>query len=375
MKFSKLLSLFGILSVFFLLSISISAQVTRGTMVIADKMVDCSKGAGKGKCMLVSDDNSKTWRYFYDHIEKFKFRENYTQKIEVTMMANSNPAADQSSQKFINDKTLSVRRTNGQSARVAMNYLENQDSNNNSGNGDGSNTDSPSLTGTVWMLDQLNGKALIDSGPTLVLDGKNNSFSAKVCNTINGDYSTFSGNRIRFSTNVTTRMACVDSLMKLEADFQTALNSVTSYQINGIRLSLLDGNRVVMVFHSADASSTKNPGNTNLEENRWYMTDIMGITIKPGSNIPYIYFDPKEKKVSGFSGCNNFNGTYSVDDDTIEIKSMAINQRTCADPHLSSIERVLSTIFHHPVQYKMSNGVLTLYQNGNEVLRFASRAR
>lgn len=46
---------------------------------------------------------------------------------------------------------------------------------------------------------------------------------------------------------------------------------------------------------------------------RWDLVEIMGKPVDATSGrVPWISFEPKEKRVHGVSGCNRFNGTYKI---------------------------------------------------------------
>jgi heat shock protein HslJ len=64
----------------------------------------------------------------------------------------------------------------------------------------------------IWIIESLNGKAIQSSGS--ITFGKN-TFSAKLCNTINGQYGTLAGT-LMLRKVMSTRMYCDSDIMKVE---------------------------------------------------------------------------------------------------------------------------------------------------------------
>lgn len=61
---------------------------------------------------------------------------------------------------------------------------------------------------------------------------------------------------------------------------------------------------------------------------RWRVTSIGGVAIAAGSSAPWVNFD-ESGAVSGFTGCNNFSGTYSVSDQRLSFGPLATTRRAC----------------------------------------------
>lgn len=58
------------------------------------------------------------------------------------------------------------------------------------------------------------------------------------------------------------------------------------------------------------------------------------VTILDKNNIPHdltIEFDEAEKKISGFSGCNSYFGSYSVNNDSLKIGPLASTRKYCEE--------------------------------------------
>ena len=101
------------------------------------------------------------------------------------------------------------------------------------------------LGGTEWMLAELDG-APVELGedeavPHLVLDLEEAHVAGSTgCNRLAGSFA-LSEDELRFGPLVTTRMACAEHVMQLETAFLAALARVTSYELDGSSLTLLEG--------------------------------------------------------------------------------------------------------------------------------------
>jgi heat shock protein HslJ len=68
------------------------------------------------------------------------------------------------------------------------------------------------LQNGTWLIESFNGKLIQSSGS--ITFGKN-TFSAKLCNTVNGQYGTLAGTLILRKV-MSTRMYCDSDIMKVE---------------------------------------------------------------------------------------------------------------------------------------------------------------
>lgn len=75
-------------------------------LTIASQQADCV-GVGPMKCLLIKNNEQTDWQFFYSGIEGFNYEPGYEYVIEVKKEARPNPAADQSSIKYILVKEVS----------------------------------------------------------------------------------------------------------------------------------------------------------------------------------------------------------------------------------------------------------------------------
>ena len=113
----------------------------------------------------------------------------------------------------------------------------------------GEETPAPPITGREWKLVSINGQAILaGSEITLLLDKERASGSAG-CNSYGGEYQQ-KGTQLSFDQIMQTLMACADAaVMEQESTYTQTLSQVTSYQIVGDRLELMDTTEeIVLVF-------------------------------------------------------------------------------------------------------------------------------
>lgn len=80
-------------------------------LTVASRQGDCV-GVAPMKCLLIKHSAEGSWEFFYDNIEGFNYEPGYEYVIKVKTEEIENPAADQSSLKYILVKEVSkVRKT------------------------------------------------------------------------------------------------------------------------------------------------------------------------------------------------------------------------------------------------------------------------
>ena len=103
-----------------------------------------------------------------------------------------------------------------------------------------------SLTGTVWMVTELDAKPIAaDKLPTLQLQpGGNRVNGFGGVNRISGTYQA-TDKALSFGLMASTRMAGPERQMAVEQKFLGILGTVTGYQLSGNRINLLAGETII----------------------------------------------------------------------------------------------------------------------------------
>ncbi|GAA4848397.1 META domain-containing protein [Algivirga pacifica] len=104
-----------------------------------------------------------------------------------------------------------------------------------------------------------------------------------------------------------------------------------------------------------EESQSSNP----LHETKWILTELRGQKISTNPSAPevFITFTP-EGKVYGNSGCNSFNGSYSISEgERIQLTQLISTQRACLN---MEVEDAFLKVLQTTDNYTIKDGVLTL---------------
>jgi len=110
----------------------------------------------------------------------------------------------------------------------------------------------------------------------------------------------------------------------------------------------------------------------NLKNTYWKLLEIDGKKIKIPSNVRELHFVLRNdgKTVKGFSGCNNFMGSYKVNGNNIEFGPMAGTRKFCKET--MDIEKAFLQVFDKTNNYKIFGEHLELYHNNKLIAKFES---
>lgn len=173
------------------------------------------------------------------------------------------------------------------------------------------------------------------------------------CNSFSGNI-TLDGDSLSFGELALTKRACTnDDAMTRENEFLAMLAQVSSYQITRQSLSLYDSNGEFLASLTVgeepnDMTSEEGmEGNeeiveetaVNLSQNRWTLlhTVVGGDAIVPTPINSYIYMEFTDGVVTGNAGCNNFNGSVTIDGNKLSFGPLATTRIACED-EISSYE-------------------------------------
>jgi len=184
------------------------------------------------------------------------------------------------------------------------------------------------LTGSVWGLSLLMDKAIIPSSSIsaeFTSDGKVSGSSG--CNQYSSTY-TVTGSTIKITTPMAaTLMACSQELMDQESAYLKALGEAKTFSVAGDELTLSGAdNKSLLVYksQSQDLSGTS-------WEVIGYNNGKQAITsVLAGSTITLDF--ASDGTLSGNSGCNSYNGSFTVTGKQITIGPLASTRMACADP-------------------------------------------
>ena len=111
---------------------------------------------------------------------------------------------------------------------------------------------------------------------------------------------------------------------------------------------------------------TTNLYSVDLTKDTWKLTEFNKQTIDSDSEQPIISFNDGE--ITGFLGCNDFFGSYELNNNTIKINPVARTLKMCAN---ITLEDRLNESFQFMNYYKIESNILKIYDNNhNEIAVF-----
>jgi heat shock protein HslJ len=190
-----------------------------------------------------------------------------------------------------------------------------------------------SLEGTTWTLsgdapleaplDDIVVTAVFDAGTLTGHSG---------CNTYTTPYQT-SGDSLTIAPEIAvTAMACPEPQMAVEDEYLERLPRAATYTIDGSTLTLADDDGGSLLVYGTVAGGDAILGAWNVTG--YYTEDAITSVVGDVTLTAEFTAD----RVSGNSGCNQFNGSYTVDGQNITIGPLASTRAACPDDELQQQE-------------------------------------
>lgn len=103
----------------------------------------------------------------------------------------------------------------------------------------------------------------------------------------------------------------------------------------------------------------------------WELMELDGKTASSGAGGRRVTlrFDADTARVGGFSGCNRFSGTYTLDGDTLRFGPLIMTRMACAEG--MDLERGLSAALQATRRYELSSTQLKLFGPTKAIARFS----
>jgi heat shock protein HslJ len=211
------------------------------------------------------------------------------------------------------------------------------------------------LTGQVWAVSEMKGKGLEpDTGITAQFTSDGKLSGSAGCNQYSGTY-TVSGNSITIATPLaSTMMACDPAVMEQESVYLNALGEAKTYSINGDQLTFNDAANTTLMTYKSQSQ--------DLAGTSWEVIGVNNgqqavISTLPDTTITADFGE--DGTLSGNSGCNTYNGPYTVDGNQITIGPLSSTMMACGEP---------AGVMEQEAQYLAALGTAATYQIEGTVL-------
>ena len=122
------------------------------------------------------------------------------------------------------------------------------------------------------------------------------------------------------------------------------------------------------VKHETNGPVTEAAG---IEGVQWYLTEVAGspISAKANDKQPHIMLDPVEKSATGFSGCNNFFGSYELDGSSLKFGPVGATRMACPDIE-TGLETEVFKGLDQTRTWKIQDGKLIFLDDSDVLARF-----
>jgi heat shock protein HslJ len=191
-----------------------------------------------------------------------------------------------------------------------------------------------SLVGTSWSVVSIDGAPTLQDGPPTMVFAPDGVSGTTGCNTYSGTFRT-DGEAMTISAGAMTEMACDGPRGDQEARFIAALPGIERWQLRedgSLELSgaaSLVAEPVVPVVDPPPAGDGDTPV-SDLAAVEWLLVAIDGnedlADIVPTLTVA------ADGSVSGFGGCNRYNGQMVVDGETLAVGPLASTKMACGAP-------------------------------------------
>lgn len=218
-----------------------------------------------------------------------------------------------------------------------------------------------------WQITAVGENKIVpgDEAPYVNFDASTGNFYGfNGCNVINGSFQ-IKGKTISFGNVISTMKYCAD------AQFDSQINSVLSDgQMFTPEIKRI-GQETYLYLNSAKGSTAMTLRKHNMEflNGNWQVTSIDGKPVN--DDEANVFFDIRELKIHGNTGCNFFNGVIYIDpnrSNAIDFSNMGMTRMACPKSEqeqamMLSLEETASAISGNN-----GNTALLLDQKGREVM-------
>ena len=214
------------------------------------------------------------------------------------------------------------------------------------------------LANTDWTLTTMAGRQLPSGSNVTLLFGLVNASGFSGCNQYNVGYATLDTGLL-FGAVARTNKTCGQLIDDLESSYYESLSSVTHWAVSGDTLTMTKATAETILTYTRMAPATvEGPWNiTNYNNGQGAVTSIpTGVTASVTFN--------GDGTVTGFAGCNNFNGGYSTSaNNSIAIGPLMSTMKACGEP-ADTAERQILTALQAATRWDVTSGELDLRDSG-----------
>jgi heat shock protein HslJ len=230
--------------------------------------------------------------------------------------------------------------------------------------------DGPSLEGTNWILsdatdlgvslDDVTVSARFEEGTVAGTSG---------CNSYTGPYE-LDGENLTIGPEVaSTQMACGEPQSAVEQAYLAALADVASFAIADDQLTLNNGDGDALLVFDASEGAQAIVGSWIVTS--YYSGDAI-TSVVGDATLTADFAD--DGTLSGNAGCNNYNGPYEIDGDSISIGPLAGTKMACSSDELSKQETDYLAALELAESFTVTGNRLDLLREGGTIAATLEKA-
>lgn len=230
------------------------------------------------------------------------------------------------------------------------------------------------LADTFWYLRSIGDNALIshteitaafeidEGGLTGTISGSSG------CNGYNGSVDGSNGS-FDVGPLGTTSKACEPDVMDQEGGYLDWLSKAYSYDRAGDQLLISTGNGVLTYQSTPVLDQTQ-----ELQDKTWYMVTVGTLDAVPGSKATTM-FSSSGQAVSGYTGCNNFQGSYRTEPgNKLAISGFTSNLAACPSEALAKQEDALLVFLPSAISYTVVGTQMQIQTVDGSVINYTAEA-
>ncbi|WP_163272991.1 META domain-containing protein [Dysgonomonas sp. 511] len=217
-----------------------------------------------------------------------------------------------------------------------------------------------------WMLKSINNRLAADAFPNrtpyLLFNFDIDQVSGNGgCNTYSGKF-TYNGGEFVASNLISTMMACADA--SEESTLLKLLGKKSKLSLVNGELVFLQDNKPVMMFERAKPLSAADLAGT------WKLVSMNGKSISEGDAVktPTLEFNFVENRLHGSTGCNNYNGGFSLENNVLELKPLVTTRMMC--PKMD-VEQEFVKTFTGRIDIDKDGNKLVLRKDNKTIMHFS----
>ncbi len=129
-----------------------------------------------------------------------------------------------------------------------------------------------------------------------------------------------------------------------------------------------------LVSFNQTAAGVATPDAAGIEGIQWQLAEVSGnpVSALAGEQGPFLKFDAVKKQVTGFSGCNNFFGSYEIDGVSLTFGPFGSTRMACPDLQ-TRLETEIFQSLDKTRTWKIQDGALLLLDGSDVLARFTER--